>query len=130
MVSELTRREVMRLTGDGERSRANGNIAVAIDYYARACALVRQVVQAGRGDRESLQQLGAMLYTLGEWRMAAEDFQVAIDELSEAEAAYEALGAERAPLVTDVVIRLARVHAAARHPLSAIVDVQRAVLAC
>jgi hypothetical protein len=73
-------------------------------------------------------QLGAMLYTLGQWQLEATDLPGAIASLTEAEEAYVRLGEESAALVADVVIRRALVHRAAGEPLSAMADAQQAVV--
>jgi hypothetical protein len=77
-------------------------------------------------------ELGSVLYALGEIERGAGRFPEAVATLDEAESAYNSLGrgAETAQLVADVVIRRARVNAQALRPLSAIADVQQAVLGC
>jgi len=68
-----------------------------------------------------------MLYTLGEWQLEAGGHRAAAGSLGEAEAAYERLGGPAAAqLITDVIVRRARVHAAARQPLSAVAEAQQA----
>ncbi|MFK3978922.1 tetratricopeptide repeat protein [Micromonospora sp. NPDC050397] len=130
MTSGGSRREVVRLTADGERCHARGDLPGAIDRYQRACTLVREATEAEPWDADNPQQLGSMLYTLGEWLRQADDYQGAVDALVEAETAYERLGGSAGQLVADVLIRRARVHAGAGRPLSAIADAQQAVTTC
>ncbi|MEU4157379.1 hypothetical protein [Actinoplanes sp. NPDC026670] len=77
-------------------------------------------------------ELGSILYALGELERGAGQFTEAAATLDEAETTYRGLGdsVEVAQLVADVVIRRARVHAQAGRPLSAVADVQQAVLGC
>lgn len=88
--------------------------------------------EASRTSPAQTRELGSVLYALGEIERGAGRFSAAVATLEEAEAAYSSLGrdAETAQLVADVVIRRARVHAHAGRPLSAIADVQQAVLGC
>ncbi|WP_433796799.1 hypothetical protein [Actinoplanes sp. CA-252034] len=81
---------------------------------------------------EQIRELGSILYGLGEIERGDGRFDRAVATLDEAEGAYGSLdpGPDVAQLVADVVIRRARVHAEAIHPLSAITDAQKAVLGC
>ncbi|WP_230689753.1 hypothetical protein [Catellatospora paridis] len=115
---------------DGERCYGRGDLAGAVDRYQRACALVQDAIHTEPWDADNAQQLGSMLYTLGEWLLQAEDYPAAVDALVAAEAAYERLGDPPGQLVADVVIRRARAHAAAGQPLSAIAEAQQAVTTC
>lgn len=124
------RHEVVRLTDEGQRLHAQGDPAAAVDRYQRACALVREMIEAEPQDPDSTQQLASMLYTLGEWMLEREDLPAAVEALNEAEALYRELGEQAAQQAADVVIRRARVHMAARQPLSAVADAQQAVTAC
>jgi hypothetical protein len=120
-------RTVVRLVAEGDRLHHGGDLAAAIGGYRQACTLVREAIEAGLDDPAGVQQLGSMLYTLGEWQLEAGDHRAAADSLGEAEAAYERLGGPAATqLITDVIVRRARVHAAARQPLSAIAEAQQA----
>jgi hypothetical protein len=80
-------------------------------------------------DAQSVQQLAAMLYTLGQWLLEAGRPAGAISSLDEAEGLYNRLGGQAAQLVADVVIRRANARAELGAPLSAIEDVQQAVAA-
>jgi tetratricopeptide (TPR) repeat protein len=121
---------VVRLGEEGRTCYVRGDLAGALDRYGRACELVRETIGRSDGEAEDVRQLGSMLYTLGEWQLEAGEHTPSVETLTEAEAVYERLGERAAQLVADVVIRRARVHAAAGQPLSAIADAQQATLAC
>lgn len=132
-------RAVVRLATDGERRYGSGDLPGAIDCHRRACGLVREAIETGSQSRANHQQLGSMLYTLGQWELEAGEHAAALATLTEAESSYQRLGSlggpaaggvDPAQLVADVVIRRARVNADARRPLSAISDAQQAVLSC
>lgn len=122
------RREVVRLTEEAERRYGRGDLAGAVERAQRACALVREAMEAGPTDLSDTQQLGSMLYALGEWLLQSGEHAAAVKALVEAEEAYQRLGGLAGQLVADVVIRRARVHAAAGQPLSAIAEAQQAVV--
>lgn len=126
-----------------------GHVSVAVEKYREACDLIRaetagpagwagtadapgtagRVGTVGPPGPADVQRLASMLCTLGEWELSRAGFAAAVDALTEAESLYRDLG-DREQRVADVVIRRARVHAAAGRHLSAVVDAQRAVLAC
>jgi hypothetical protein len=121
-------RDVVALEEEGQRRYGRGDRAGAIEKYSAGCAIVRQMVADDVPEAVSGTQLGAMLYSLGQWQLEAADLPGAIASLTEAEAAYVRLGEEPAGLVADVVIRRALVHRAAGEPLSAMADAQQAVV--
>jgi hypothetical protein len=138
-VAVSLRRAVKRLVAAGQRQYGTGDLAGAIEQHRQACALVRDALEGDPRDRTNLQQLGSMLYTLGEWEFLADEHSAALETLTEAESTYRRLDPLGGPpvgdiatarLVADVVIRRARVNAAAGHPLSAISDAQEAILSC
>src|SRR5260370_39731912 len=87
------------------------------------------MLAADPADAQSVQQLEAMLYMLGQWQLEAGLRTEAVSSLDEAEGLYERLGDQATQLVADVVIRRASVRAELGAPLSAIEDVQQAVVA-
>lgn len=119
---------VLDLTDAGERRYLAGDRAGAITDFQQACEVVRGVLAGGRQDPADLQQLGSMLYKLGEWLREAKQFEAAAEALEEAESAYGSLGDHARMLVADVVLRRARVLAEAGRPFSAVAAVQQAVL--
>ncbi|MBP2328070.1 tetratricopeptide (TPR) repeat protein [Kibdelosporangium banguiense] len=129
---------VMDLMDEGQGRHATGDLPAAIDRYQQAAVLVGEAVEAEPDEPGHSQQLGSMQYTLGEWLLEAGDFDAAGHALNQAETAYQRLGVLSGQqdasavrqLITDVVIRRARVAAMAGRPLSAIADTQQAVLSC
>jgi hypothetical protein len=127
---------VLGLQDDALMQYSLGRVRVAVASYRQACDLVREAVDNDGASAADVQQLASMLYTLGEWELAIDEFPAAIASLTDAQSQYEHLarlgggpgGGDPAQLVADVVIRRARVHAAAGHDLSALVDAQRVVL--
>jgi hypothetical protein len=87
------------------------------------------MLAADPSDERSVQQLAAMLYTLGQWQLGVGRHTGAVSSLDEAEELYKRLGGKAAQLVTDVVIRRANVRAELGASLSAIEDAQQAVTA-
>jgi hypothetical protein len=120
--------DVVALEEEGQRRYGRGDRAGAIEKYSAGSAIVRQILAANGSDAINAPQLGAMLYTLGQWQLEAADLPGAIASLTEAEEAYGRLGEESAGLVADVVIRRALVHRVAGEPLSAMADAQQAVV--
>jgi hypothetical protein len=106
-----------------------GDLLTDVEDLRRAAGRLRQVPQPSSAQTR---ELGSLLYALGELERGAGQFAEATATLDEAETAYRSLGpgADTTQLVADVVIRRARVHAEATRPLSAVADVQRAVLGC
>ena len=125
------RRKVGRLTEEGWKLHSEGELGDAIDRFELACELVRESIgkQQHEADPDSLQQLGSMRYAQGEWLLENGEYQLALDALTEAEQSYARLGS-RAPaqLVTDVVLRRARVLMAAGRRLSAMAETQQAMV--
>ncbi len=120
--------EVLRLEAEAWRLHAH-DVDAATAHYEFACTLVRELIVAEPHRPDHWYQLGSMLYSLGEWYLEAGDYESATIALDGAEAAYSRQGeTETSELVADVVLRRARVHAAAARPLSAIVDAQYAAL--
>jgi tetratricopeptide (TPR) repeat protein len=125
------RRKVLQLAEEGLHLHYEGELDDAIDRYELACALVRESIgkQKDEADPDSLQQLGSMLYAQGEWLLENGEYQPALDALAEAEQSYARLGPRvPAQLVTDVVLRRARVLMAAGRRLSAMAEAQRAMI--
>jgi hypothetical protein len=120
--------EVLRLEGEAWRLRDYDRRAAAT-HYELACTVARELIMAAPQQPDGWYQLGSMLYSLGEWYLEEGDYAAATTALDSAEAAYARQGEqETGELMADVVLRRARVHAAARRPLSAIVDAQHAAL--
>jgi len=122
------RERVVTLDTEAKRRFAAGDVAGAVDRLREACDLVRGLIGTGRPDRDVGLQLGAMLYAVGEWERQRGRFTEAVTALDEAESVYAELGPDAAQMLTDVVIRRARVHAHGNRPLSAVADAQRAVM--
>jgi hypothetical protein len=120
---------VIRAKEEGDRCHQSRDAAGAIAQYERGCRLVREILAADPADAQSVQQLAAMLYLLGQWQRDAGLRAEAVSSLDEAEELYKRLGGQATPLVADVVIRRANVRAELGAPLSAIEDVQQAVVA-
>ncbi|MQY26074.1 hypothetical protein NRB56_16340 [Nocardia sp. RB56] len=121
-------REVIWLEGEAWRLREHDRHA-ATACYELACTHARELIVAEPQQADTWYRLGSMLYTLGEWYLEAGDHAAATTALDGAESAYTRQGeAETGELIADVVLRRARVHAAAGRPLSAIVDAQHAAL--
>jgi hypothetical protein len=120
--------DVVVLEEEGQHRYGRGDRAGAIEKYLAGCVIVRQMVADGVPEAVGGTQLGAMLYTLGQWQLEAADLPGAVASLTEAEEAYGGLGEESAGLVADVVIRRALVHRAGGEPLSAMADAQQAVI--
>jgi len=130
MTDDALRITVLRLVAESRESAGRGDLPAAIDASMRACELVREAIETAPWDPANPQQLGSMLYAIGEWQLRSGEFAAAVAALDEAEEAYGRLGAEGTQLVADVVIRRARVRMVAGEPLSAIADAQQATLAC
>jgi hypothetical protein len=120
--------DVVAREEEGRRRYDQGDRVGAIGQYSAGCVIVREMLAADGADAADAQQLGAMLYTLGQWQLEAEDLPGAIASLTEAEEVYGRLGEEAAGLVADVVIRRAVVHRVGGEPLSAMADAQQAVI--
>lgn len=122
-------RAVIRAQQEGDRRYQSRDVAGAIAQYGLGCRLVREMLAAHPPDAKSVQQLAAMLYTLGQWQRDVGLRAEAVSSLDEAEELYRRLGGEATQFVADVVIRRANVRAELGAPLSAIEDVQQAVVA-
>ncbi|MCX4091700.1 hypothetical protein [Nocardia sp. alder85J] len=121
-------REVLRLEREAWCLHEHDRHAAAA-HYELACTLARELIMTAPQHSDNWYQLGSMLYTLGEWYLEMGDYEAATAALDGAEATYTRQGEEETgELIADVVLRRARVHAAARRPLSAIVDAQHAAL--
>lgn len=125
------RRKVLQLAEEGRQLHYEDELDDAIDRYELACVLVRESIgkQKDKADPDSLQQLGSMLYAQGEWLVENGEYQTALDALAEAEQSYARLGPRvPAQLISDVVLRRARVLMAAGRRLSAMAEAQRAMI--
>lgn len=117
-------RDIARAEEEGRARYARGDLAGAIERYQAGCGLVREELS----DEASVRQLGAMLYTLGQWQIEALEYGDATTSLDEAEKAYGGLGDQAAGLVADVLIRRAIANMQVEMALSAIADAQQAVI--
>jgi tetratricopeptide (TPR) repeat protein len=122
------RHEVVSLCEQGMQFHDHRDLPAALERYQQACQLVREMIEDDPSDADNPQQLGSMLYTLGQWQLEAADYGAALRALTEAESSYQKLGAEAGQLIADVVLRRARAHAAFDRPLSAVADAQQAVM--
>lgn len=120
---------VIRAVDEGDRRYQSRDLTGAIAQYELGCGLVREMLAADPADAQSVQQLASMLYMLGRWQREAGLLAEAVSSLDEAEGLYKRLGGQATQLVADVVIRRANVRAELKQPLSAIEDVQQAVVA-
>jgi hypothetical protein len=114
---------------EGQRHFKRGDLTRAIGQYEEGCRLGRQMVADDPANTRIALQLTAMLCKLGQWQLAAGRPTEALGSLNEAETRGTRLGEQATQLVADVVIGRATVRAQLGVPLSAIEDVQRAVMA-
>ena len=121
-------RDITRTEEEGRARYARGDLAGAIRRYQAGCGLVRELLAADPADQAGIRQLGAMLYTLGQWQIEALEYGDATTSLDEAEETYGRLGDEAAGLIADVLIRRAIANMQVEMALSAIADTQRAVI--
>src|SRR5260370_12027940 len=84
------------------------------------------MLAADPADAQSVQQLAAMLYMLGQWQLEAGLRTEAVSSLDGAEGLYERLGDHAAHLVAGVVILPASLRAQLWGPLCALGDASQA----
>ena len=123
-----TIREVTRLVDEGMRLYQQGQGGPAVLKYETACDVLKRAMDWTSPDPNGLRELGSMRYTLAQWLMQAGRFADAVSMLDEAEKMYGAVGEPAVNLVGDVVVRRGHVHATSGKLLSAISDVQHAVM--
>ena len=123
-----TIREVTRLVDEGMRLYQQGQGGPAVLKYESACDVLKRAMDWTAPDPDGLRQLGSMRYTQAQWLMQADQFANAVSMLDEAEQMYGAVGEAAVNLVGDVVVRRGHVHATSGKLLSALSDVQQAVM--
>jgi hypothetical protein len=114
---------------EGQRHFKRGDLTGAIGQYEEGCRLGRQMVADDPANTRIASRLAAMLCMLGQWQLAAGRPAEALGSLNEAETRGKRLGEQATQLIADVVIQRATARAELGAPLSAIEDVQRAVMA-
>lgn len=122
-------RAVAQAEDEGHRRVRHGDPEEAIAVYERGCRLAREILADDPADTQCVRYLASMLYALGECQLAVGLLTEAVGSLDEAEGLYKRLGGRAAQLAADTVIRRARVRARLGASLSAIEDVQQAVMA-
>jgi hypothetical protein len=121
-------RDITRAEVQGRACYARGDLAGAIERYQAGCGLIRTALATQPADQDGIEQLGAMLYTLGQWQIEALEYADATTSLDEAEQTYARLGERAAGLIADVLVRRAIANMQVEMALSAITDVQHAVI--
>jgi hypothetical protein len=111
-----------------KRHFKRGDLTGAIGQFEVGCRLCRQMVADDPANTGIASRLVAMLLRLGQWQLRAGRPTEALDLLNEAEMRGMRLGEEDTELINDVVIHRGFARAALGADLSAIDDVQRAVM--
>jgi hypothetical protein len=151
-------KRIRRLLDRGDRSRAGGDLAAAIDSYQQARGLAEADAGQDPHDIDGHELLARIQTTLGELHYQHHDHQAAIEVLKVAEASWERVaglrgardgqglvqavtdlgigglpgsdgGPEIERAIADVAIIRARAHAELGHPFSGLADAQQALFA-
>lgn len=129
------KRQVTELLDRGDEAAAAGDGPAAVARYREAADAVRELARAEPKRTEHSQQLGSVLYTLGELLLSTGKPEEAAAVLEEAESAYKrwaepssGQAAHAAPLLADVRLRRARAHQQTGACASALAGSQNAIL--
>jgi tetratricopeptide (TPR) repeat protein len=121
-----------QLTAEAEALRQAGNHAAALPRFTEAMAIAAQLAEANPGDHRPARQRASILYSLGSVHLALDNYADAVTALDECEQVYQDLGSggvvDAGRLIADVKARRARVKLAQGRGVSAILDLDEAVV--